>query len=253
MGRVVKSIVIPDCYFELLKEYMARNRQLIENFKSGKTTNNKRILLVVRCADALISAAIDPRSNPWDETIGTSYQQTFESDGFESEADEISYKLNLLDGLIVSSGRCRVTDIDPLLSDNYFGNHTRICCDSVIIPDDIRKILSNVSDELFSTYINGNASQKEINKAASLMELFAYIDNRFSYTCLKPISVAERFSGAIRDRDFDTMFSIIWSIRTFGLAKVIFSQTGNRVYGENLHETILDIKPDWSGIEMLNN
>lgn len=252
MGRVVKSIVIPDCYFELLKEYMARNRQLIENFKSGKTTNNKRILLVVRCADAIVSA-IDPRSNCWDETVGTSflYQQTFESDGFESEADEIYYKLDLLEGLIISGGRCRVSDIDPLLSDNYFGNHTRVCCDSVIVTDDIRKIISDTSDELFSAYINGNAGQKEINKAASLMELFAYIDNRFSYTCLKPISVAERFSSAIKD--FDTMFSIIWSIRTFGLAKVIFSQTGNRVYGENLHETILDIKPDWSGIEMLNN
>ena len=252
MGRVVKSIVIPDCYFELLKEYMARNRQLIEDFKSGKASDNKRILLVVRSADALVSA-IDPRSNGWDETIGTNYyyKPDINFEGFDSDDAEIRYKLNLLEGLIISGGRCRVSDIDPLLSDNYFGNHTRVCCDSVIVTDDIRKILSDTSDEIFSAYINGNASQKEINKAASLMELFAYIDNRFSYTCLKPISVAERFSSAIKD--FDTMFSIIWSIRTFGLAKVIFSQTGNRVYGENLHETILDIKPDWSGIEMLNN
>lgn len=253
MGRIVKPIIVPERYFELLKEYMARNRQLIEDFKSGKTSDNKRILLVVRCADGILNM-VDCRSNGWDETIGTNYyyKPDIEFEGFDSDDAEIRYKLNLLEGLIISGGRCRVSDLDPLIQ-SYYGNHSRICYNAEKIPDDIRKIISDLVDELYSAYISDTANEEDFNRAASIMELICFIDNRFSYNYLKPLSLAERFNDFIRKKDFDNLFAILCSVKLWGTVKVIYSQTGERLYPEALHEKLLDIKPDWSGIEMLNN
>ena len=211
------------------------------------------MLLFVRTAGAIIDAS-DPRANQYDDSLGTLFHfPNIEFEKFKNIKTEIDYKMGIINGLIISHGACRASEVDINIT-SFNGNHTRTLCTVSKISSQTRHIISEVTEELYVSYINGSFTQKEIKVLNSLMTLISYIDPRASIDCYyRPISVCERYGFYLNTKRYYEAFAILYGIKVFGVCKTIYSNSGDRLYDKPLHQELLDIEPEWLIKEVRND